>query len=280
MADDLTKVGVKPKGRHPEKRLTAPAVRSLGPGRHADGNGLYLEVDDTGARRWLLRTLVHGRRRDLGLGGASVVSLAEARELAAQLRKVALQKLSIPLVCAMPFTYSLMSRWRSQSRTRPGQANVPHVRRGGPPSPRRADRAERQERKAPGPVALHTPGLRVPDHIGSKPIHSVEQSDVLRVLAPIWTEKAETARRIKQRLRTVLDWARAAGHREGINPVEGVEKGPARQRDRPKHFAALPWQELPGLMPRLVACRGMGALALRFTILTAARSGGSGSDVA
>ena len=80
---------VKPRGRHPEKRFTAAAVRRLKAGRHADGNGLYLEVDDTGARRWLLRTVAQGRRRDIGLGGVSTVSLAEARELAAQLRKVA-----------------------------------------------------------------------------------------------------------------------------------------------------------------------------------------------
>ena len=261
MADDLTKVGVKPKGRHPEKRLTAPAVRSLGPGRHADGNGLYLEVDDTGARRWLLRTLVHGRRRDLGLGGASVISLAEARELAAQLRKVAR---------AGGDPKAERDRDKRTSPTFEEAALQVH-----------AEQIEPNARNAKHRAQwLSTLRVYAFPINGSKPIHSVEQSDVLRALAPIWTEKAETARRIKQRLRTVLDWARAAGHREGINPVEGVEKGPARQRDRPKYFAALPWQELPGLIPRLVACRGMGALALRFTILTAARSGGSGSDVA
>jgi integrase len=64
--------------------------------------------------------------------------------------------------------------------------------------------------------------------IGARPVHAIDQSDILRVLAPIWTETPETARRVRQRLRTVLDWARAAGHREGVNPVEGVEKGLAR----------------------------------------------------
>ena len=89
------------------------------------------------------------------------------------------------------------------------------------------------------------------------------------------TEVPETARRVRQRLRTVLDWARAAGHREGFNPVEGVEKGLPKQRDRAAHHAALPWRELPDLMPRLEAAEGMGALALRFAILTGARSVGT-----
>lgn len=109
--------------------------------------------------------------------------------------------------------------------------------------------------------------------VGAKPVDAVEQADVLPVLSPILTEKAETARRVRQRMRTVLDWARAAGMRHGINPVEGVELGLPRQRDRVKHFEALPWRELPGAMKRITATKGMGALALRFAILTGARSG-------
>lgn len=111
--------------------------------------------------------------------------------------------------------------------------------------------------------------------MGKLPVHAVEQADVLRVLSPIWTEKPETARRVRQRLRTVLDWARTAGHREGVNPVEGVEKGLARQRDGAQHHAAVPWREMPELMPQIAAVQGMGALALRFAILTAAVSADS-----
>ena len=87
--------------------------------------------------------------------------------------------------------------------------------------------------------------------IGAKAVHAIDQADVPRILAPIWTEKAETARRVRQRIRSVLDWARAAGHREGVNPVEGVERGLARQRTRTKHFTALPFAELPGFGPAL-----------------------------
>ncbi len=71
----------------------------------------------------------------------------------------------------------------------------------------------------------------------------------------------------------VMNWARAAGHFAGINPVEGVEDSLPKQRDKVRHFTALPYSELPALMRRIEAVEGMGALALRFTILTAARSG-------
>lgn len=246
--------GFKPTGRHPENRLTAVGVRKAKVGRHADGNGLYLEVDPTGARRWLLRTIVHGRRRDIGLGSAQLVSLASAREEARRLRAI--------------------------------------TRRGGDPIAER-DRDKRQSLTfSDAALKVHAeqvqPTARNPKHvqqwintletyafpiIGVRPVHTVEQADILRILSPIWTEKPETARRVRQRLRTVLDWAAAAGHREGVNPVDGVEKGLARQRSRVRHHAALPWQELPHVMSEIAQVDGMGALALRFTILTAARSG-------
>ena len=89
VADPITR-GKKPRGMHPDKRLTAVAIRNLKrPGRYADGNGLYLVVDDSGAKRWTLRTVVLGRRRDIGLGSVRLVSLAEAREQATRLRRKA-----------------------------------------------------------------------------------------------------------------------------------------------------------------------------------------------
>jgi integrase len=90
-------------------------------------------------------------------------------------------------------------------------------------------------------------------------------------LSPIWTEKHETARRVRQRVRTVMDWARTAGHYQGVNPVEGVEKGLAKQRDTVKHHSALSWAEVPDLLP--VLGESVAAQALKFLILTAARTG-------
>jgi hypothetical protein len=81
--------GIKPTGRHQEKRLSAAAVRNLGEGFHADGNGLYLKVDKSGARRWVQRIVIGPKRRDIGLGSAALVTLAEAREAALQHRKAA-----------------------------------------------------------------------------------------------------------------------------------------------------------------------------------------------
>src|SRR5512143_1683268 len=81
---------MKVKGRHPEKALSAVRVRAIKePGRYTDGNGLYLVVDRSGAKRWMLRTVVRGKRCDIGLGGLRLVSLAEARETAATHRKLA-----------------------------------------------------------------------------------------------------------------------------------------------------------------------------------------------
>ncbi|VXD07812.1 hypothetical protein SPHINGOT1_80228 [Sphingomonas sp. T1] len=82
--------GIKPIGRHQEKRLSAQTVRALStPGLHGDGNGLYLKVDPSGAKRWIQRIVIAGKRRDLGIGPLSLVSLAEAREKALENRKLA-----------------------------------------------------------------------------------------------------------------------------------------------------------------------------------------------
>jgi hypothetical protein len=90
LPDSTRPAGRKPVGRHPHNRLTALAVRNLQtPGRYCDGNGLYLLVDDAGAKRWVLRTVVAGRQRDIGLGSVRLVALAEARVEAGRLRKIA-----------------------------------------------------------------------------------------------------------------------------------------------------------------------------------------------
>ena len=244
----------KPRGRHPQQRLTAVAVRRKKAGRYADGNGLYLVVDESGARRWILRTVVKGRRRDIGLGSVSLVGLAEARDEAARLRRIA--------------------------------------RAGGDPV---ADRY-RQRRQVPTFAEatrqvheLHTKTLRNARHratwlssleadvfpvFGDRPVDQVDTADVLKALAPIWTTKAETARRIKQRVRTVLDWAKASGYREGDNPADAITRALPKQKTKVRHLPALAYDDVPAFLETLRDAEAAPTVKLAFEclVLTAART--------
>jgi integrase len=239
---------------HPYQTLSPFKVRNLSkPGRYADGNGLYLMVEPSGAKRWLLRTMVQGRRRDIGLGGVRLVSLAEAREAARRLRAIA--------------------------------------RAGGDPLAERQARAAAPsfEAAARAVYQQNAPAWRNPKHsqqwinslveyafplIGSMPIDRVVAPDVLRVLSPIWLSKPETARRVRQRLSAVFDWAKAAGLRSGDNPVDGVAKGLPRQPERVRHHAALAYGDVPAFI-RTLRASGVSEpvkLAFEFLILTATRT--------
>jgi integrase len=246
---------MKRKGRHPDRALTPLKVRAVKtPGRYTDGNGLYLVVDLNGAKRWMLRTVVQGRRRDIGMGSAGLVALADAREAA--------------------------RRWRQLARE------------GGDPLTelRKARRVVPTFAAAARSVyAEHAPSWKNDKHkaqwlnsltayafpiLGEYTVDAIATPDVLRVLAPIWLTKAETARRVKQRMHAVFDWAKASGFRSGDNPVDGVTKGLPRRPDRVDHFAALPYAEAPAFIRGLKES-GIGEptkLAFEFLILTAART--------
>ncbi|MEA1832551.1 tyrosine-type recombinase/integrase [Methylobacterium durans] len=245
----------KAKGRHPDKALSSVRIRALkASGRYADGNGLYLVVDPSGAKRWILRTVVQGHRRDIGLGGLGLVPLAEAREKALAFRKLAREG-GDPL-----------------AERRKAQVGVPTF----------AEAAERvhDEHKATWKNAKHaqqwitTLRTYACPHLGGRPVDQIATPDVLKVLAPIWLTKPETARRVRQRIGTVLDWAKAAGHRAGDNAVDGVAKGLPKQNDRDEHHAAMPYAEVPAFVEKLQTSGGgeSVSLAFEFLILTAART--------
>jgi integrase len=243
------------KGRHPERVLSAVKVRNASrAGRYTDGNGLYLVVDPSGAKRWLLRTIVRGRRRDIGLGSATLVGLAEARESAAIMRKIA-RSGGDPLA----------EKRRAQRVT---------------PTFEEAARSVHNEHTAawknPKHKAQWINTLRdyVFPHIGERRVDQLGTPDVLRVLSPIWLTKPETARRVKQRIGTVFDWAKAAGFCTTENPVRGVSKGLPRQSDRREHHKALPYAELPTFISdlRQASVSEIVQLAFEFLILTAART--------
>jgi integrase len=106
-------------------------------------------------------------------------------------------------------------------------------------------------------------------------VDQIDTPDVLKVLSPIWLTKPETARRVRQRIRTVLDWAKAAGFRTGENPVEGVAKGLPKQTDRDEHHTALPYAQVPAFVQKLRESGGSEIVRLAFEllILTASRTG-------
>lgn len=243
------------KRRHPDRALTALQVRQIkSPGRHADGGGLYLFVEPTGARRWVLRTVVQGRRRDIGLGSARLVSLLEAREKAALYRKTARE--GGDPIAQHRHVHAVVPTFKEAAR-------LVH--------------------------AAHAPGWRNQKHaaqwmstleqyafpyFGDRRVDQVDAADVLRALTPIWLDKPETARRVRQRVRAVFDWSKGTGHRTGDNPIDGLARVLPRQNDRAEHHRALPYSEMPAFVASLadVNVGEPTRLALMFLIATAART--------
>jgi integrase len=235
--------------------LSAVAVRQMRkPGRYADGNGLYLVITETGARMWMWRGTVHGRRRELGMGSTSFLSLKDARETARTWRRIAHEG-GDPVVQRDKHKTSRMTFEDAAQRC----------------WTERVDGKMRSARSAS--VWLNPIKHYAYPTLAKRLVSDVTVADIKAVLAPVWLDKPETGRKIRQRLRVIFDWARASGHLEGRNPTEGVDLALPRQMDTKQHYPALPWKQLPDLWPRLEAAPGMGALALRFVILTAARTG-------
>ena len=246
---------MKPTGSHPDKALSPVKVRSLtAPGRYADGNGLYLVVDPSGAKRWLLRVVVHGKRTDIGLGGLKLVSQAEAREQASRLRKIA-RAGGDPL-----------AERRAAKRVNPTfEAAAKEV---------HAAHKESWKNHKHADQWINTLTQYVLPVFGQKHVDQIESADVLKALSVIWLAKPETARRVLQRIRTVFDWAKASGHRSGDNPVDGVSKVLPKQNAAGAHHAALPYAKASQFIKKLrtVDAGASSRLALEFMILTAVRT--------
>ena len=243
----------KRRGRHPEKALSAAFVRSAPPGKHADGNGLYLFVQPTGTRSWVQRIVIRGRRRELGLGAAGLVTLAEARELAIANRKLA-RSGGDPL---------------SEKRRADG---VPTF----------AEAAERvlEQKRGGWRGRWHAQNWMssmeryVFPRIGQRPVSEVNTTDVLEILSPIWHVKAETARAVRQRVRSVLEWAIALDMRND-NPCDRVVPVLGPQNDIVTHRQALPHKDVAAAIETVRASSSPQPavkLAFEFLVLTAARS--------
>lgn len=247
---------MKPAGRHREKSLSAVRVRALKePGRYADGNGLYLVVSKTGAKRWILRTVVHGKRCDIGLGGLSTTSLAEARDKASEYRKLA-RTGGDPLAAKRSAQIRDVPSFESAARAVHKDHSASWK------NPKHADQW------------INTLTEYVFPIFGEKKVDRIDTPDVLKALSPIWLTKPETARRVRQRIGTVLDWAKAAGHRTGDNPVEGVTKGLPKQSDGDDHHTALPYTDVSTFIKALreIDAAEPVRLAFEYLILTATRT--------
>ncbi len=232
-------------------KLTVRKVETLKtPGLHGDGGGLYLNVKASGSKSWILRTVVHGKRRDLGLGSASLVSLADAREKARSMRKVAREG-------GDPDALRKRESLTFAEAAKKVHANLL-------PTWRNAKHAE---------TWLATVETHANPQFGHRRIDTVGTADVLKVLSPIWTEKHETAKRLRQRLATIFDWAKGAGYYPHENPVNGLKKALPAVKRRAVHLPAMHWQDVHAFMADLAKHEGLSARTLEFIILTGTRSG-------
>jgi integrase len=238
-------------------RLTALRVKTIkAPGRYGDGNGLYLAVKPSGARAWVQRLVVRGKRRDIGLGSASLVTLAEAREEAIELRRIA-HKGGDPRVAR--------KRQRTAMPTFKEAATKAH-----------AHHAERFRNDKHAEQWLASLDNHVFPQLGDRNVDVITSADVHEVLAPIWNTKRETARRVMQRIKVVFDWALGNAYRpdELGNPVEGATRGLSKQKAPKLHHPAMPYAQVPAFIETLRAtdANEMTKLALEFLILTAGRT--------
>ena len=235
-------------------KLSATRVRALrDPGRYSDGDGLHLFINKNGRRSWVQRITADGRRRDIGLGGYPTVSLAQARKRATDNRE-AISSGRDPVAekhkPAMP-TFS-------EAAYAVHEANKPRWRNGSHTS-----------------AWIQTLERHAFPKIGNKKIDTVSRTDILSVLTPIWSTRPETARRVRQRMRTIFRWAMANELIE-TNPAGEAIDGALPSMPKVKaHLRALPYQEVGSALETVDASQTSLASkrCLNFLILTAARSG-------
>ena len=235
--------------------LTARRIETAKPGKYSDGGNLYLIVSKTGARKWVLRFTWRGRPKEMGLGSAAGVPLADAREKAASARRKIAQGLN-----------PIDERKRDGGIPTFGEM-ADYVRE----TLSAGFRNEKHKAQWKSTLEAYAAPLRL------KPVDTIATNDVLAVLKPVWTAKAETASRVRGRIEKVLDAAKAKGFREGENParwrghLDHLLSKPSKLARG--HHAAMPYENVAAFVGKLRDREAIAALALEFCILTAARSG-------
>jgi integrase len=249
--------------------LKAKQIEHAGEGMHADGEGLYLRVQASGAKGWIFRFQLNGKRREMGIGTLADVTAPEARAEAAKHRAVL--RTSVDPIEARQLQIQRSAEAALQaiaggSTFRTVAADYIASHRAGWANKKHAAQWESTLKTYAEPV------------IGDKVVADVNTDDVLCVLQPIWTTKTETASRVRSRIELVLSFAKAKKLRQGENPaawrghLDALLPRPSKVAPV-RHHPALPWARIPAFFPALRSMDGSGARALEFAILTAARSG-------
>ena len=223
------------------------------PGRYSDGDGLLLEVRPGGSKSWIARLQSNGKRRDYGLGSLKDIGLTEARDKAREYRKQL--RAGIDPLAAKRKALLQIPTFRDAAKAvhtehKAGWRNSKHG--------------------AQWLATLETYGF---PHFGDLPIDQVGTGDVRDALAAIWLTKPETARRVRQRIGTVLDYAHGKGWRPHTFAMSAVNKSLPKQPPKIGHFDAMPYGRVPEFLEAIRAKLTMGRLALEALILTATRSG-------
>ncbi|MEO5773336.1 MAG: integrase arm-type DNA-binding domain-containing protein [Sphingomicrobium sp.] len=235
-------------------KLTATGVKAAlsKPGRHSDGDGLILAVGTRGNGSWMVRVQKEGKRRDIGLGAANRVTLSQARTRAAEVRAQVEAGLD-------PVAQRRKAAGIPTFRDAAVQVHAEHKK--GWKNGKHQDQW------------LRTLEVYAFPTLGDQLVSSIDGPAVREVLADIWTNKPETARRVRQRIGAVLDWAYSKGHRDSEAPMRSLSKGLPRQPKKDRHHAAMSFADVPAFLARLREKETWGRLALEAAILTAARSG-------
>ena len=236
-------------------KLNGLKVKNAKPGTHEDGRGLRLVVSVTGGKSWVLRMQVDGRRREIGLGSAKVLGLADARAKAEEVRAVIRSGADPVAERRKPTTIPTFkdAALMVHKEHLPSWRNIKH-----------------------GKQWLSTMEQYAFPKLGDIRVDRITGPEVREALLDIWLVIPETARRVRQRIMAVLDYAHAREWREQEAPMRSVSKGLPKQPGKKKHYAAMPWQDVPNFvanMPSIIKASDTVLAALEFTILTAARSG-------
>lgn len=256
----------------PTNRLSALSIKKdLPPGLYADGGGLYLQVSQQKTKAWIFRFTRAGVPRKMGLGPVSVkpddkrITLADARQKATAARSLLIDGID-PIAdrdarraqAALEQAQTVTFKHCADEYIRDNQASW-------------KNEVHRRQWASTLKTYVHP-------EIGHLPVAGVDTALVLKILRPIWTEKPETANRVRGRIETILDWAKAHAYRKGDNPARW--KGhldnvlPKKSKvKRTRHHPALPYPEISAFMADLRKRKGLTARALEFTVLTVARTG-------